>query len=549
MNAIRNYFDYMFRNLPNTEEVRRAKAELLQMMEDKYEELIAEGKTENEAVGIVISEFGNLDELAESLGISEAVTENPDEAKPMLSMDRVKEYLAMNSQCSILIPLGIALCIFSVAFNIIAELIPYINLEALGVSSMFLAIGAAVGLFIYSGIKRKEFAEVRRKECSLSIEGAEYVRSERRSFKSSYGLMSTFGICLCILSIVNPIIFGSIPYIKSDFGAVMFFLFIALGVFLITSANSKMKGYDRILELNESGKMSEEFVPKSDRKVNKTPIIICAVAAISIALIVGGISAISSLVSGLSFLKDHDVVVETMETTYEVAAQNNDPHGEIDSIKLDLKACSVKFEVKEGSGLMGVEYSGDKALKPDVTFENGKLVATQKGSKYNFNWGINHIDTPELVITLGTDVNINNLEMKINAGDIKINGISADYFYGDFNAGNIEIDNSTFRKVEIDADAGNIQIDDSGMKILKINTDAGNIDINRTAIEDVEIETDFGNVMIDDIENLDSYDIECKVDAGVVQVGSSSIGNKYKSAGSGTGSIKIHVDAGNIELN
>ena len=52
MNAIRNYLDNMFRNLPNTEEVRRAKTELLEMMEDKYEELIKEGKTENEAVGI-----------------------------------------------------------------------------------------------------------------------------------------------------------------------------------------------------------------------------------------------------------------------------------------------------------------------------------------------------------------------------------------------------------------------------------------------------------------------------------------------------------------
>ena len=97
MNAIRNYLDNMFRNLPNTEAVRRAKSELLQMMEDKYEELISEGKTENEAVGIVISEFGNLDELADSLGISEAVTENPVEDKPMLSMDRVKEYLSMNN--------------------------------------------------------------------------------------------------------------------------------------------------------------------------------------------------------------------------------------------------------------------------------------------------------------------------------------------------------------------------------------------------------------------------------------------------------------------
>ena len=63
----------MFRNLPNTNEVLKAKAELLQMMEDKYTELRREGKSENEAVATVISEFGNLDELADSLGIKHVI--------------------------------------------------------------------------------------------------------------------------------------------------------------------------------------------------------------------------------------------------------------------------------------------------------------------------------------------------------------------------------------------------------------------------------------------------------------------------------------------
>ena len=94
MNTIRNYLDNMFRNLPNTEEVRKAKAELLSMMEDKFEELTNEGKTENEAVGIVISEFGNLDEVAQSIGLSMEIKNNAAPAKPMLTLDRVKEYLA-----------------------------------------------------------------------------------------------------------------------------------------------------------------------------------------------------------------------------------------------------------------------------------------------------------------------------------------------------------------------------------------------------------------------------------------------------------------------
>ncbi|MCR5383410.1 MAG: DUF4097 domain-containing protein [Saccharofermentans sp.] len=548
MNTIKNYLDNMFRNLPNTEEVRRAKAELLQMMEDKYEELIGEGKSENEAVGIVISEFGNLDELAESLGISEAVTENPDEAKPMLSMDRVKDYLAMMSKHSIYVPLGIALCIFSVAFNILADIIPGLNLEALGVSSMFLAIGGAVVLFVLSGIKKKEFAEVKRKECSLSIEGAEYVRAERKSFKSSYGLMSSFGIGLCILSIINPIIFGSIPYIDNDFGAIMFFLFIAAGVFLITSSNIRMNGYDRILELNETGKMSEEFVPKSDRKVNKLPIIICAVVAVSIAVMVGGISVASSIYKGISNIAgitiSGDEFVETMETNYELTGDSK-MNGELNSVKLDLKACSVKFVVEEGSGLIDVNYTGDKKLKPEITFENGKLVATQKGSS---SFRVNGFNAPRLTITIGTDVDLSNLEMKIKAGDIDMDDIKGDYLFGDFDAGNINIDNCTFRKADLDADAGNIEIDNSDIRILKINTDAGNIEISGTSFDDIEVNSDFGNVEIHDVDDIDSYSIECKVDAGIVQVGHNSLGRKYNTQGSGSGSIKVSVDAGNIEI-
>ncbi len=544
MNAIRNYLDNMFRNLPNTEEVRRAKSELLQMMEDKYEELITEGKTENEAVGIVISEFGNLDELADSLGISEAVTENPDEDKPMLSLDRVKDYLSMISTKSILTPLGIALCILSVVSPILADVLP-VDIDIVGAGGMFGIIAIAVGLFIFSGIRSKEYAEVRNKECSLSIEGAEYVRNERKSFKHSYGLMSSFGIGLCILSIINPIVIDKIPYVNSNFGAAMMFVFVALGVFLITSANTKMNGYDRLLELNESGKMSEEFVPKSERKVNKAPIIICTIIAIAVVVISAGVRFFIPFFTGV-FIKDD--IIDTVATTYELTdgdTADMNAQGEVKSIKLDLKACSVNFEVKEGSGLLGIEYSGDKRLKPDVTFENGKLVATQKNTQ---SFSLRSYNGPKLTITLGTDVALDNLEMNINAGDINMKSVKADYLYGDFNAGNIIIKDCVFAKAELEADAGNIQINDSDIKVLKVETDAGNIEVDDTKLEKVDVTTDFGNVEIKGLDNIEDYDIECHVDAGAIQVGSTTTGRNYESKGTGAGSIKVDVDAGNIEI-
>ena len=57
METIKSYLETMFANMPDTPEVIRAKSELFGMMEDKYNELISEGKSENEAVGTVISEF------------------------------------------------------------------------------------------------------------------------------------------------------------------------------------------------------------------------------------------------------------------------------------------------------------------------------------------------------------------------------------------------------------------------------------------------------------------------------------------------------------
>ena len=57
METIRNYLESMFSQLPNTPKVLKAKYELGQMMEDKYSELIADGKSENEVIGTIIKVY------------------------------------------------------------------------------------------------------------------------------------------------------------------------------------------------------------------------------------------------------------------------------------------------------------------------------------------------------------------------------------------------------------------------------------------------------------------------------------------------------------
>ncbi|WP_449278701.1 permease prefix domain 1-containing protein [Leucobacter sp. GX24907] len=73
MNVITAYLETMFSTYPQTPRMLEAKGELQGMMEDAYSALIAEGHSENEAVGRVITEFGNLDEVAPVLGITSEI--------------------------------------------------------------------------------------------------------------------------------------------------------------------------------------------------------------------------------------------------------------------------------------------------------------------------------------------------------------------------------------------------------------------------------------------------------------------------------------------
>lgn len=265
MDTIKNYLDNMFLSLPVTEEVLKAKEELFQMMEDKYEELIAEGKSKNEAVGVVISEFGNLEEIAEELGIKTAV-ENT-ESKDLLPLDRVKAYIAGSLKRADYISAGVLLCICCVVPPIVLE---YINLDGVGATLMFVLIAIAVGFFIVAGTKSDDIKAIERGEFTLGIESAEYVANEKKRYLSTAKMMLSIGVGLCILCVFPPILLDSA--VGNDFtdalGGAGLFCSVGLGVFLITNQANKMAGYDRLLKLNEVGSMGEKFVEAEDRPSN-----------------------------------------------------------------------------------------------------------------------------------------------------------------------------------------------------------------------------------------------------------------------------------------
>ncbi|MBO4395651.1 MAG: DUF4097 family beta strand repeat protein [Eubacterium sp.] len=74
MEELREYLNSLFDGVKDTPDTLRAKAELLQMMEDKYDGLISDGMSDEAARKTVIDEFGDFDEIAKELGVEEIIT-------------------------------------------------------------------------------------------------------------------------------------------------------------------------------------------------------------------------------------------------------------------------------------------------------------------------------------------------------------------------------------------------------------------------------------------------------------------------------------------
>ncbi|MCI8306886.1 MAG: hypothetical protein HFH14_02435, partial [Lachnospiraceae bacterium] len=280
MDALREYLNNLFLGLPETPEVLRAKAELLENMEDKYEELIREGKTEKEAIGIVISEFGDLQELAGELGIEEYMNNIRSNADGKFAecgaqgmngskqsagrngkdvekvfrwgFDETKKYISYAWTHALLIAAAVFLCIFAPFIVTIFEAcgasgyVTYMIAEVVGVSLFFLLVAVAVVLFLSAYEMKKRYGNISHYGIMLDTKAGEYAAQKYQKETHLRLIMRFCGIFLCIVSVVpSSVNYFSDPFVSEIIDSSVLFI-AGLGVFLIVMSASAGNRYDEL---------------------------------------------------------------------------------------------------------------------------------------------------------------------------------------------------------------------------------------------------------------------------------------------------------------
>ncbi len=164
-----------------------------------------------------------------------------------IAMAEAVEYLEKNRRKSSLVAIGVALCIMAFTPDILFEFfLP--EIEDIGAILMFVIVAVAVGIFIFANSLTKKFEYIE-KECldtEYGISGMVKEKREREQSKLTFQIIA--GVVCCILSVIPPIFCDELLPEYEDLSAILMFISVAVGVFLLVRAGIVNNGYNALLE-------------------------------------------------------------------------------------------------------------------------------------------------------------------------------------------------------------------------------------------------------------------------------------------------------------
>lgn len=247
------YFDSLFESAPNTQAVKDLRDEIYQNTLDRYNDLIAQGKNEDESFTRAVSGIGDIEEI---IGKNSYVGLNED--KSCYTVDQIVK----NSVIS-----GILLAV-SVLLYVACIVPPIISSDGVGASIMFVMISLATGLIIFSNKMKIKEVKCNAKFRELkTIYGKDYSIERFEKNRILSAVMLAAGIMFYVLSL------APVTWLENELGVVLMFISIAvatalvvlyanLGIKLNTPTTESMVG--EFIEWSEERKRSYSLIKTID---------------------------------------------------------------------------------------------------------------------------------------------------------------------------------------------------------------------------------------------------------------------------------------------
>jgi len=217
MDTIKIYLDNVFAAFAQTRQLENLKHDMLAGMEEKYANLRQQGHSENEAVGIIIANFGSIDEIAAALGEKPTMRAHAQDGQsgipqPLVndswashipcapsdwvytSYEQAKDYAAHHNKRSYMLGAGIWLIFVGISL--------YTSLGDLrGLLALVLSIALAVPMIVVSFVKMYYYAGFNNKNARINSETYAMLLQDQRRLMPRYAIRCIFALALIFMAI------------------------------------------------------------------------------------------------------------------------------------------------------------------------------------------------------------------------------------------------------------------------------------------------------------------------------------------------------------
>ncbi|WP_208559981.1 permease prefix domain 1-containing protein [Marinilactibacillus kalidii] len=272
MNTIEEYVNKMFKNVVKTEETEQLKVDILANMEDRYTALIEEGASDNEAIGTVIVEFGNIDEVLNEMGLNhEGAPEEELGDVMVVEVDDAHEYIEARRRAGLGIGMGVLSCCFALCGLLVMMAI--FSFETAGIFMgliwMFSFAVIGVAFFVIQGYKLDRYKKYN-EPFVLVPEARRSIEEQMENYKKSFIISIVLGIAFCVFALM-PVLYGAFLYDDklTVFGSGLMFLIAGIGVLLFIYSGMIWTGYQNLCD---HGKTVEQVRVAQEKNRKKTKI-------------------------------------------------------------------------------------------------------------------------------------------------------------------------------------------------------------------------------------------------------------------------------------
>lgn len=239
MDTLKNYLASKFASVPYTPATEKAKADLLAKMTTRYQELLAAGKNENEALGTVINEFDSIEDLLVAATAPTTATKNN------LTLTEVETFWRSTKRLALAVAGGI----LSIALGVGAmiALVPT-AFSWLGVLLMLIGVIIGISLFITIGMAHVR-VKVPLDKRGITTELQATARQRQQDYTSGFTIALVAGVALCIFALFPPILQAVWQVTNFDLlSGAAFIWILGSGVFAIIYGSVIYAGYTRIAQ-------------------------------------------------------------------------------------------------------------------------------------------------------------------------------------------------------------------------------------------------------------------------------------------------------------